>query len=96
MATFIITFDVGEETVLKQVKNHILALTKVGEQIQGYCPIHRNALAVKSEKTAKQLRALISDKLDTKDKLFIIRSGVESSWSNSYGPLNDDWLKSNL
>lgn len=61
-----------------------------------YCPICETAWAVKTEKSAASIRDHLTLYLGTNDRLFVIRSGTEAAWRNSYGTKHDDWLKGNL
>ncbi len=90
MATYIITFEINEiirrNTFKKELQN-----------ISGtYCPIHQNAWAISIDWTARQLRDHLLGFIRTSDRLFIIKSGWESAWYNSYGEDNSQWLKNNL
>lgn len=58
-----------------------------------FCPIHRNAWAVVTGKSASTIRDELRVLIETNDRLFVIRSGTEAAWRNSYGEKNDAWLK---
>lgn len=58
-----------------------------------FCPIHRNCWAVVTDLKAVDVRAALVPLLGSSDRLFVIRSGVEAAWRNSFGPKHDEWLK---
>jgi hypothetical protein len=61
-----------------------------------FCPIHRHCWAVVTEQRAKDIRDNLADLLAPKDRLFIVRSGTEAAWRNTYGPKTNEWLKKYL
>lgn len=89
MNTYIITFDIKDKDRLSKLKG-ILRDT-------GYfCPIHENAWAIKVAKKASEIRDELMQYTTADDRLFVIRSGTEAAWKNSYGEDNNKWLKDNL
>ncbi len=90
MKTYIITFEIKDETRLSKL------LERLKSESGYYCPIHDNAWAIKSEKTAAGLRDELMKITINPDRLFIIRSGTEAAWSNIYGEKNSEWLKTHL
>ncbi len=89
MKTYIITFEVTESESIK-LRSAIRSL------FSSYCPIHAYGVAVSTQKTAKEVRELIKPYLPVGARLFIVRSGVEAAWFNSYGKDNDEWLRNHL
>jgi hypothetical protein len=52
--------------------------------------------AVSASTTAVALRNSIMSVLEPTDSVFVIRSGIEAAWHNSYGEANNNWLKEML
>lgn len=90
LTTYIITFDI------KDVDRRIDLKKDIRSSFKYFCPIHENALAVRSEKKAKEIRDDLMQKTHSEDRVFVIRTGTEAAWKNSYGEKNDDWLKKYL
>ncbi len=88
--TFIVTFEINNLERRKALKGKIKALFKT------YCPIHKNAWAIRSELKASEIRDAFKKGLTSKDRLFIIRSGTQAAWTNAYGSTNSEWLKTHL
>lgn len=86
---YIVTFEVAQGPS----REKLVALLK---DFGSYCPIHANAWAILTELTAAQVRDRLSPAIAPPSRLFVIRSGVESAWMNSYGEKNNEWLKENL
>lgn len=89
MTTYIVTFDVNDDTKKNQLKEKL-------KQYSGYCPIHENCWAVMSDQNAVQIRDFLSKDLSVSEPIFIIRSGTEAAWTNPYGTKNSEWLKERL
>jgi hypothetical protein len=89
MSAYVVTFEVSDAVRLASIKEKLKTLG-------GYCPIHNNALAISTEKTATEIREFVTPILDPKDRIFIIRSGTEAAWRNSYGNEHNEWLKKYL
>lgn len=87
--TYIITFDIKNPDRRSQFKVKL-------KEFGSYCPIHENAWAIRTEKKATEIRESITNLLLPEDRLFIIRSGTEAAWRNSYGVKHNEWLKKNL
>jgi hypothetical protein len=60
-----------------------------------YCPITQNSWAVVTPLTATQVRDQISQASPT-SRVFVVRSGTEAAWKNSFGESHNDWLKKYL
>ena len=89
MNCYIVAFQTNSEQSLNKVKE---ALKSYGS----YCPINDSCWAVKTEKKTTQVRDNLMKILENGERVFVIRSGTEAAWFNSYGPKNDEWLKANL
>jgi hypothetical protein len=48
-----------------------------------------------TEKTAVQLRDYLSQD-NSGARIFVVRSGTEAAWINTYGDKNSEWLKKYL
>ena len=90
MTTFIVTFEISDPVRKAAIKK------KFREDHASYCPIHDNAFAIKSEKTSTQIVGDLQKISVNPDRVFVIRSGTQASWTNAYGEKNSEWLKKNL
>lgn len=90
MNTYIVTFEVNDSVRLNKIKKYLR------EKSNGICPIHSNATAIRSEKKASEIRDEIIQMTTAEDRIFVIRSGTEAAWKNSYGKDNNEWLKKHL
>lgn len=90
MACYIVTFEVSDI-------HRLGVLADALKSYNSYCPINATTWAIKSEKTAAEVRNHLVSYLDlARDRLFVVRSGTEAAWQNSYSELNNQWLKDNL
>ena len=89
MICYIATFEVANA----QNKNALKERLKAYEV---YCPINDNSWAVVTNQTAVQVRDNLMAVIETTDKIFVIKSGVEAAWRNVYSEENSDWLKERL
>lgn len=89
MTTYIVTFEVKDLTRKNRVKEKL-------KEFGFYCPIHTNAWAIQTEKKASEIRDFVKTVMTSEDRIFVIRTGTEAAWSNSYGTKHNDWLKKNL
>lgn len=87
--TYIVTFEIKGD-------DKIAAITTKLRSYGIYCPIHNNAWAVSVEKTAVEIRDELVKLIGPHDRLFVVRSGVEAAWVNTYGEKNSEWLKERL
>lgn len=87
--TYIVTFEVNDPSRKEQLKEQ---LKKYG----AYCPIHDNCWAIVTDQTAVQVREFVGAVLNADDRIFVIRSGAEAAWRNTYGDKNSEWLKEHL
>lgn len=89
MATYIVTFELNDSTRRKKVEDKL-------REFGTFCPIHEYAWAIKTEKKATEVRDSITPLLISGDRIFVIRSGTEAAWKNSYGTEHSEWLKKHL
>ena len=89
MTTYIVTFEVSSDETRQKLRSLLKAYG-------GYCPIHKYCWAIRTDKKAKEIRDNLSQALQSGDRIFVIRSGTEAAWRNSYGELNNTWLKEKL
>lgn len=89
MTTYIITFEVNDSTRESALKEKL-------KQYGNYCPIHDNCWAIVSEQTPVQIREFLDEVLAEQDRIFVIRSGTNAAWRNTYGEKNSEWLKERL
>ena len=61
-----------------------------------YCPIHNNCWAIQTDTDARSVCVCLQAVINNRGSAFIIRSGVEAAWLNTYGEKNAEWLKANL
>jgi hypothetical protein len=89
MTCYIVTF----QTSLDATRNKVVTVL---QSYGTYCPIHKYCWAIKTNEKPTQIAEKIKNVLPAGDFVFVIRSGTEAAWYNSYGPKNDNWLKENL
>ena len=89
MTTYIVTFEINENARKVKVKEFL-------KTFGPYCPIHYNAWAISTEKKSAEIRDSLNHLLIASDRIFVIRTGTEAAWRNTYGSDNSDWLKKNL
>lgn len=90
MKCYIVTFDVADVAVQQKVRERLK--TTYGQ----WCPVHAHCWAIMSDQKAVQIRDHLTELLGPQDRLFVVRSGVEAAWRNSYGSRNNKWLKKYL
>lgn len=89
MTCYIITFEVPDPTRRNNLKERL--------KLYGtYCPIHENCWAIVTNNSSVQIRDNLNEVISPSDSIFVIKSGVEAAWNNSYGTDNADWLKEKL
>ena len=71
-------------------------MSEVLKSYSAYCPIHKYGWAVSTSDTAAAIRDKIMAVLSPNDSVFVVRSGTEAAWFNTYGDANSKWLKENL
>jgi len=89
MTTYIVTFEVNDLTRRNNVKAKL-------KEFGYYCPIHKNAWAIRTEKKAIEVRDIVSPAMTNEDRIFVIRTGTEAAWKNAFGTENSEWLKKHL
>lgn len=86
---YIVTFNVTSEDSRNCVR-------EVLKNFSSYYPIHRYCWAVDTDENAVTIRDKIKAVLQSDESVFVIRSGTEAAWFNSYGEKNNKWLKEKL
>jgi hypothetical protein len=89
MSTYIVSFEINDVSVR----------TKFEEKLKSYgvyCPINEFCWAIVTSKKATEIRDFLKPYLEVTDRIFVVRSGTESAWVNTYGEANNDWLKKHL
>ena len=86
---YVVTFEVGNEATRREVRGRLKGYGT-------YCPITKYCWGIVTEQTASQIRDNIKEALEPTDRVFVVRSGTEAAWNNSYGPKNNSWLKKHL
>ena len=89
MQCYIVTFEVSDEDVRGRVRERL-------EAYGHFCPIHKYCWAIMSDEKPVQIRSDLAEVLGPSDRLFVVRSGTESAWWNSYGSKHNEWLKKYL
>ncbi len=89
MTTYIVTFEVNDLTRRKKVKEKL-------REFGNYCPIHKNAWAIRTDKKAAEIRDFLTPTMVSGDRIFVIRTGTEAAWRNAYGTEHSEWLKEYL
>ncbi|HRH95221.1 MAG TPA: hypothetical protein PLB55_04770 [Prosthecobacter sp.] len=89
MTCYIVTFETKSEVSRQRVKDRL-------KQFGRFCPIHKYCWAILTEQSAKEVRDEVAKSIDTGERIFVIRSGTEAAWKNSFGEKNNAWLKKNL
>jgi hypothetical protein len=85
LVVFELKGDVGRPALVTALKTY-----------PGYCPITEHAWAILSDKTPKETLDHLQQSVPAPSRLFVVRSGTAAAWTNSFGTLNDAWLKKNL
>ena len=89
MTCYIVTFEVTSDETREKLRERLKSY--------GYfCPILNNCWAIMTEKKAADVRDDLTKLVGPNGRLFVIRSGTEAAWYNSYGTTHDEWLKRNL
>jgi len=89
MKCYIVSFEVSADA----------AKTALTERIKAYgyfCPINATCWAIVTDQSATAVRDYLGTTLATSDKIFVVRSGTEAAWRNTYGEKHTEWLKANL
>jgi len=89
MDTYIISYDLAESDSAEY--------DELFEYIKGYgtwAHINKSLWAVKTYKSAVEIRDEIKDIVNDGSAIFVIKSGVQAAWSNVL--CRNAWLKDNL
>ena len=89
MNCYIVAFRTLNEVSRNRVR-------EVLKTYSSYCPIHNYCWAVRTAEKATQLRDKVKNVLSPNENVFVIRSGTEAAWFNSYGEKNNEWLREHL
>ena len=88
MACYIVTYDLrvpgrDYKPVYEFLKSH-----------GTWAKITESAWAIVTTKSAKTIRDELKALVDSNDRIFVVKSGVEAAWSNSIG--KNEWFKKHL
>jgi hypothetical protein len=89
MTCYIVSFQVNSKESLTELRELL-------KSYGSYCPINDTLWAIISDKTAADIVSHLRTALQANDRLFVIRSGTQASWLNTYGEENTTWLKKHL
>ena len=89
MRCYIVIFEKISEESRKRIKDSLASY-------KTYCPINSSCWAIKTNETAVQIRDKLMSLSDKGGRIFVIRSGTEAAWVNSFGDKHNKWLKKNL
>jgi CRISPR associated protein Cas2. len=87
MKTYIITYDLVKDRDYKSLHEAIRNFSK-------WARITESTWAVVTNKKAAEIRDELRQVMDSDDRLFVVKSGVEAAWRNS--KCKNEWLKENL
>lgn len=87
MKTYIITYDLVKDRDYNSLHEAIRKYSK-------WARITESTWAVVTNKSAAEIRDDLKQVMDSDDRLFVVKSGVESAWRNSR--CKNEWLKENL
>lgn len=88
MATYIISYD------LRKPGQNYEQLYDAIKSYGTWAKINESLWAIVSTSSAVQIRNSLMAHIDSNDRIFVIKSGVEAAWRNSM--CNADWLKEHL
>ena len=88
MTCYIITYDLVNDDsdydiLIKEIKTY-----------SKWAHINKSTWSIITEDSAKEIRDNLKKKVNSEDRLFVIKSGVEAAWSNAM--CKTQWLKDNL
>jgi hypothetical protein len=89
MNTYIVNFDIDNKATRE-------AFVQAMKEYRVYCPISKSAWAIKTDIPAAKIVETLGKVVKSEDRVFVVRSGTEASWQNSFGPQYDAWLKAHL
>ncbi len=87
MKTYIITYDLVKERDYESLHEAI-------KQYSKWARVTESTWAVVTNKKASEIRDELRQVMDSDDRLFVVKSGVEAAWRNSR--CKNEWLKENL
>jgi hypothetical protein len=88
MACYIISYD------LRLSSRNYDSLYEAIRAYGKWAHVNKSVWAVVTSQTAVQIRDNLLRHVDTNDRLFIVKSGVEAAWRNTI--CKSEWLKENL
>lgn len=90
MSCYIVAFQGQELETRKKIRERL-------RTYENYCAINNSCWAVVTDSSAASIRDDIGELLQPGDRLFVVRSGVESAWRNVLNKqTSNEWLKRNL
>ncbi len=87
MTCYIISYDLRKKRDYESLYDAIKSYNK-------WARITDSTWAVVTTKSAIDIRDHLSGVMDSDDRLFVVKSGVEAAWRNTQ--CRNDWLKDNL
>ena len=87
MSTYIITYDLGNSGNYDELYEAI-------KSYGSWAHINDSTWAIVTDQSAVKIRDNLKNLLEEDAKIFVIRSGTESAWTNVL--CSDKWLKKNL
>ena len=88
MACYIISYD------LRTPGQNYEALYNAIKAYGNWAKINESLWAVVTQQTAAQIRDNLNQHIDSNDRIFVLKSGMEAAWRNSI--CKTEWLKDNL
>lgn len=88
MACYVVTFEPIGLGAAENIRERL-------KTFGSHCPINGYSWAIVSTWTAVQVRDYLQQ-ISPSSRIFVVRSGTEAAWLNSYGVTYNDWLKKNL
>lgn len=89
MSTYVVTFETLSEASRLKVTERL-------KTYNFYCPIHNYCWAIVTDKKAMDIVNDLKEVMAVGERIFVVRSGTEGAWLNTYGQENTEWLKKNL
>lgn len=87
MKCYIISYDLVYQRNYENLWNAIKSYSY-------WAKITESTWAVKTDRSAAEIREHLSGCTDADDRIFVIKSGVEAAWKNAI--CKNEWLKNNL
>lgn len=84
---YIISYELGRQ---RAVNNFITAIKSYGN----WARINSSTWAVVTSSSAVEVRNNLDHHLEAGDRIFVIKSAIESAWRNT--ECSSEWLKNNL